>query len=669
MVCKIIYKRVVGALIIMIMLIGCIPGCVQASMENVQTVSKDKVWTIKFNQKIKFDEDTKKAVSVLDEAGNKIYTTVELGRDSKSIIVKPPIKHYNMGETYTLNVDKNIYSLHNNKLSKTEEIKFKIEKVDTYASMQKIKEGDIIISEPGKEYLLNRLDKVKDIEDRDLKEANWDLFAYKYQYLDGGGAVIENKENASKLKLPFQLKGWFAVYIGYATGTEGFKVKGKEKEEVINIFNNTRLKGRNQYVEEAFAFIENFDNNNIIIEPLKDKKAKLTYIKVVGLNEKQVKLHNSYNEYIKYKRVVYDNDGFSDFFWGKCPSTEELKKVAVDSLKSVDAGEINWEIGTTGWLNYDSYYAGKSFEGSEKYDAYTREGDKLARTQIRNILESGKSPLEIVAKRAKEQGLRVNVSMRMNTFYNDKARYFLNGTIYDKYKQNMQNDSFFLSYYYSRYRNYIMNVLKEVSQVDNVDAITLDFCRYPKVMGNEVSDKRKIDIMNRFMREVRKKIPSYIKISVRVPYLNPDSYGFDIETWVQEGLINRLIPSSITHEDFYDINKYVEMVKGTKVELYVGITANLKGKDLTPETEALLKKGLYIPDNQYLTVEEYLIRAHQAYEAGAKGIFLFNTLNDVDFTKDFSPKFEFLGDKVKVNRWYEFEYESYLVHNKIKIMI
>ncbi|MCY6355141.1 hypothetical protein [Clostridium sp. ZS2-4] len=660
---KKMHQKLVGILILSFMFI-CLGGqAVKGETNGILEVDKSKVWKINFSKKVKLDESTKREISVINEDGKKVNISLELSENCKAILVKPPVKQYNEGETYTLKIGTNIYSTSNAKLKKSKDTKFTIKKVDRHAGDEKINDGDTITSEAGKEYIFDRIDKLKDINGKSVVYTNWNASTYTLNKFNSNKIYIENSKGAEELMLPAKINGWFGIYVGYVTGTEEFKVKGAGKEENIKIVEKNN---EEQYLKEAFAFAAEFKDGTVSIAGIDGKKARIAYIKLAGLTQEQVDLYKRYDEYRSYTRVVYNNDGFTDFFWGKCGNEEELKNVVVDSVRDAGAGEINYEIGTTGLLNYNSIYAGKPFEDSHKYDSYIRQGDKLAREQILNILDIGKSPLQIAADRGKEKRIRVNASMRMNAFYSAMATMFLNGNMYDEYANCKQNNSHLLSYFYPRYRQYVINVLKEIASFDNVYYINLDFCRYPNVMGSEATADEKIKIMNEFMRSVRREIPNK-KISVRVPYLNTLSYGLDVETWVKEGLIDRLIPSSIGFEDFYDLDKFVDMVKGTKVELYVGISANLKGQDLTKETEELIKKGLLVPQNEYLTVEDYLVRAHEAYNAGANGIFLFNTLTDIDFTKEYSPKFNLLGDKMKVKKWYEFEYPSYLIHDRVKI--
>lgn len=635
----------------------------EAKASDIIEVNKDKVWTITFNEKIRFDKAVVDSISVVDNKKNKLNIRVEFGEDEKTILVKPPIREYIEGESYTLNIERGIYSKYSSKrIKERKELTFKVKNHDPFENMIDINSQESISAEPNKTYVFNRVNKLTGINGEKVTDMGWKYSIYKSNKLNNPRIMIYNTENAQEILLPVNLTGWLGVYVGYFSDTEEFKIKHKEKEELFKNYNIINTSTR--YINETFIFADDFTGNKISILPVKGKKAKIAYIKLVGLNKEQIELYNSSNEYRRYSRVSYDDDGFTDFFWGRYPDVNGLETLPVNLSQKAGAGELNWTLGTTGLLNYNSKYAGMPFEDFYKFEPYVRNGDKLAKEQILNILSSGKSPLEILTAKSKEEGIKINAALRMDTFYVGNELGFLNGTMYDNYQDYRQQNSHVLSYYYPEFREYILNVLKEAAATENLDGITLDFCRYPNVIGKEATPSEKIQIMNSFMREVRREIP-HKKITVRFPYLNPKSYGLDVESWVKEGLVDRIIPSVIVYEEFFNIGEYTQMVKGTDIDLYIAITANLKGKDLTKETEELLEDGKYVPDNEYVSVEEYLYRANEVYEEGADGIILFNTLNHIDLREDLSPKFKLLGDKVKARRWHEFEYPSYLVNYKV----
>ncbi|MBU3129717.1 hypothetical protein [Clostridium tagluense] len=417
---------------------------------------------------------------------------------------------------------------------------------------------------------------------------------------------------------------------------------------------------------EKLALIDNFNNCNLVLKEIGN--TRIAYIRLVGLTNDQIKLIQTPDEDENGKRVMYDNDGYSDFFDGIYSSPEDLKTKFVYPLAEKNVGTINWCLGTTGLLNYNSKYAGTAFAVFDKYKLQLRQGDIRAKTQVLNILKSGKSPLEIVAEAAKEKNMKVNASLRMDTFYPKDKYGYLNGKIYDSYQDCKQTGEYGLSYLYPKTRAYITNVLKEAVSFKNVDGVTLDYCRYPVVMNKEATQQQKVAVMTEFMRKLRKEIPKDKTITVRIPYNNPLSYGFNVKAWIKEGLVDVLIPSNITIDDFFNVKPYVDMVKGTKVKLYIGICANVSGSDLTKEEEKYLQAGYEIPKRTSLALNHYLLRAREVYKAGADGIFLFNTSSAILIDNNSPEISKLLSDKVALQKWYNFSYEQPMKRKNINII-
>ena len=541
--------------------------------------------------------------------------------------------------------------------------------ININVSTADLEPGETINSLPGKVYLYTQMGKMLSKDQNNADHTGWELESYIDYESNSNGTIIENGENALPIRMPVKLNGWFRVYVGYVTGTESFKIGETASTSPLQINGDISLKSNelygDQWIYEKSTIVSNFNNSSIEIFPNSSKRARIAYIKLIGLTEEQVSLYEKQND--NKKRVIYDFDGYSDFFSGKYPTVEMLKSNAVDKLTGKNIGELNWCLGTTGMLNYNSKYAGNAFEGVEAFDSQLRDGDKLAKYQILNILNSGKSPLEIVADRGYENGIKVNASLRMDVFYNPSIYGFLNGAMYNDYKQFTQPGSFLLSYYYPEVRAYIKNVLIEAASFNNVEGITLDFCRYPTIFGRESSNEEKVLIMNEFLRNLRSELPKDKTITIRVPYDEPIQYGFDINTWVKEGLLDRLVPSSIGIEEFFDIKPYVDMVKNSSVQLYIGISADVSGHDITKEEEELIKQGLYIHNKEYLDIQQYLLRAYEVYEAGAEGIFLFNSTAKLYIDNNAPLESVYLGDKVLVEKWHEFDYVSSFMVNKINV--
>ncbi|MCY6483115.1 hypothetical protein OW763_01940 [Clostridium aestuarii] len=530
-------------------------------------------------------------------------------------------------------------------------------KNNTKEDLVYLQTNDTITSKAGKIYLFRRVDKMLNYDNKNAMYGSWDVSAYEGD--KNKGVIIESTDKSQVLKLPVKLNGWFKVCVGYASGTTAFIIRRTENKDsyVFRKKNNSydNLEGK-QFICEKNMSVCNFKEDSVEIVPCNFGKARIAYIKLIGLTRKEIKEYNKLDEGKKGNRIIYDFDGYSDFFSGNYPNGNDLKMRTVGVLSEKGVGEINWCLGTTCMLNYNSRYAGEAFEYDKKYDYQFRDGDRIARKQILNIIKSGKSPLEIIADEGEKAGMKVNASLRMNAFYNPEKYGFLNGMMYDEYKNCLQKGSQAISYKYPKFRTYIKNVLKEAASFKNVDGVTLDFCRYPTVMGQEAEQKEKIAIMNQFMNELRNEMPKNKTITVRIPYKNPLFYGFDIKTWVKKGYIDRLIPSNISNEDFFDITPYVKMVRGTKVKLYIGIVADVKGHDLTKKEEILMKMGLYVHKKEYLNIDQYLLRTYDVYKKGADGIFLFNTTSNILIDSTSPVEGKYLGDKIKMQKWYKLQY-------------
>lgn len=119
------------------------------SIENTQyDVQPDKVWNIKFNQKIDSSSLVDDVVTVIDSNKQKMQVKMRLKIDDNSILeIVPPEEGYKLGETYTLNVSDKIKNVSGKKLSKSIQMKFVIKAtLNDYASA-KVEMGNEIFSD------------------------------------------------------------------------------------------------------------------------------------------------------------------------------------------------------------------------------------------------------------------------------------------------------------------------------------------------------------------------------------------------------------------------------------------------------------------------------------------------------------------------------------------
>ena len=93
----------------------------------IQTVSKDKIWSISFNEATLLDEVNAENVYILDEKGQKVGVALELDKESKILLVKPPIEGYEVGRTYLLEITDKVQNPEYKDLKQPDSFKFIIE--------------------------------------------------------------------------------------------------------------------------------------------------------------------------------------------------------------------------------------------------------------------------------------------------------------------------------------------------------------------------------------------------------------------------------------------------------------------------------------------------------------------------------------------------------------
>jgi hypothetical protein len=579
-------------------------------------------------------------------------------------------------------------------------------KVDVYPSVSLLPPGQQAAAVTGQVYLFTDIDQAVDASGKPSWQAGWTLADYNYDGINGGGTVIESTYGAA-LKLPVGLNGWYGVYIGYVTGTEGMIVSdGTVSRQIVLDGVSPGEPYGSKAIAEVFALASDFGSGTVSLAPIPGKRARIAYVKLKGLSPEEVALYTKPDEGEAGKRVIYNNDGYSDYFSGRYDNEQSLLNNAVNFFEGQDANSLYWTLGTTMLILRDSEAAGRPYASltPQQEQNLMRDGDKRVRDVVYGYIDAGKDPLAIVAGRANELGLDAYASLRMGAFYNQNVYPWLNGNLYTEYanKGYLQQKStggadIRMSYAYDEFRQYVIDVLKEAASVTDaqgqplVKGVELDYCRYPNVLGYEsiLTDayaqqygvdprqetapegqqrwnRFKADVMTAFMEDVRQELAGS-QISVRIPHDVYFQNGLDIETWIQEQLIDTLVVCEIGHETFFDeIDPFREMTEGTGVKLYGNINGTLSGSDLTRQQEELLKRGIRVATgHESVGKQQYLLRAHQFYEAGYDGVYIFN--NWKGGAAGGQSILGELGDKVKVEQWYKLAYPAEWVQNLVTV--
>lgn len=117
-------KFIAGLVFSMLLLLS--PSVKAVNFTDNQTVDANKAWTIKFTDEVGFDDSTKQGITVTDSNGNKVNMGIQLGQDSKTVIVTAPEGGYTPDEKYILTVSSKVHAKNGKSLKHSIVLNFNI---------------------------------------------------------------------------------------------------------------------------------------------------------------------------------------------------------------------------------------------------------------------------------------------------------------------------------------------------------------------------------------------------------------------------------------------------------------------------------------------------------------------------------------------------------------
>ena len=264
------------------------------------------------------------------------------------------------------------------------------------------------------------------------------------------------------------------------------------------------------------------------------------------------------------------------------------------------------------------------------------DGDTVAKTWVDNsrlLDERGLDAYAVWIARAQEKKISPWLSMRMNDVHNvDDPASYIHSSFWVKHPEYWRvpgsKGSWVdraLDYGIAEVREYNMAFVRELLERYDPDGLELDWMRfgYHFKPGHEAEG---VEILTRFMRDVRALTQEWagkrghpIKLGARVP-THPDAakgLGMDGVAWVQEGLVDMLVPTPFWATADFDI----------PIELWrerIGPAA--QKIVLAAGTEVLLQA---YPGAKQITNDITSVRGFAAAELhrGADQIYLFNYMD------------------------------------------
>jgi hypothetical protein len=223
------------------------------------------------------------------------------------------------------------------------------------------------------------------------------------------------------------------------------------------------------------------------------------------------------------------------------------------------------------WARFESPVPGfKSCEYDKRIQQISPGFDKLH--------EVGGDQLAILLDRCRKHGMQFLVCLRMNDRHGiaQSAKFYVENP-------NLRLEGYpgGLDFKYEKVRAGVLAFIEEVLDRYDVDGIELDYLRWCHMFRSEeaVEYAHLLTDMTRKARAIvdaaaAKRGRKRLLLSARVPQTFAECHrlGFDIKTWVQDGLLDYICPSDFFHSDFnMQVDRYVKLCQGTDCQVFPAI--------------------------------------------------------------------------------------------------
>ena len=304
------------------------------------------------------------------------------------------------------------------------------------------------------------------------------------------------------------------------------------------------------------------------------------------------------------RRIIYNNDG-DDVIEARPEGAEHEHDVA-ESLMVRKTGDTVQDfldarstplIGSqvdSNW--FASAMAGLTFSHHTKIGGFYGKGVPLELVE-----KYGRDPLEIQLDFSREHGMEAAWGLRMNDvhdafpmgsrrynyglakFKRENPEYMMGREgDWEKYgRSNLRCAWTRLDFAIPEVREHIFAIIEEVAENYNVDLIGMEFFKYwpffRESLDGDPVEPEHVEIMNDLLRSIRRMADDIasrrgrpLLLAAHTPFSLEDCVhvGVDLETWLQEGLIDQFIPGG-NHESVFR-DSYTDIIAlGHKYEIPV----------------------------------------------------------------------------------------------------
>ena len=487
--------------------------------------------------------------------------------------------------------------------------------------------------EPGDELLITdmaRFGPAEAISDYSVKGKWWrreytvegvakprSLLSVELQDLDDPESCL-----APALHLPLDLEGWYEIWVltyrHHENGGVDVRLSGEPyflHADPLQVNPESPDTRYGALVELRYRAADLTGQDLVFQQPYgtyesqsKLANASLAGVRLIKLSDAEVADIQAERQATPPVTVGYDNDGFSYFHRWAVHDKACIARL-LEPLRDTSATFLNYELGGLGGL-----FIPTPFAGMYQMTGHTRHGDYRANAFYRWCFENDVDILQVLTDRAHEVDLKLYASLMLQRCFSP------DDVMREHPEWKVKRGPGTWDYAIPEVQDYQVKKLAWIMENHEIDGFIVDFTRYGHHFNQDEPDK--FGHMNAFLRKVRaatdavnakkeRNVALCASFGDRSWHLTHwgtgklEDQGLDVQTWLDEGLFDVIMPEGPTAIDF------VAMAQGTATEVWPRF---VKGVDIETHTKLDGQDG----------PKDIERGVHWACEHGAPGIFFFN---------------------------------------------
>ena len=232
-----------------------------------------------------------------------------------------------------------------------------------------------------------------------------------------------------------------------------------------------------------------------------------------------------------------------------------------------------------------------------------------------SMMDAGITPLEVLIEQTHKRGMEFIAKFRMNDRHGNGgqgARFILDNPAWQLEEFPGGQD-----FSFEPVRDYVFSVADEVVDRFDIDGLLFNYIRHGHCFPTDVARDSQ-PVMTEFLQRVREMLDrrgahqqKNLTLGVMIPQTLEECHnlGFDIPTWVRDGIVDYICPCDFHYPDFNaPYEEFSQLTRESNCLLYPTLSPTLCRSD----------------DTTLLRPENYRALAQNFYGAGADGVSVFN---------------------------------------------